>query len=276
MSLLKLRLSRSGKCLLLFCWLSLPGPSGNAQEPNGSSPPAPTAAAPDAAWIVRDPSTGRLYRQQLVNVTVPTVQWESKPVTQTVYEPKLTTKNVAVQQTVYAPVTQYVMQPRLKGWWNPFRQPVTSYEFQPVTTWLPQNRAVNTPLTTQEWVPRQQTVYVPQAVQKMETQQQLVQTEIPQPGGLPVSAIAQQRPPLFRIPVLAQQRVLPWPPVNSGSLASSPDALANNGGLPVASPSPIAGLRPSSYAAPLRTASAVAGSQMRDQLQSGMSATVLR
>jgi hypothetical protein len=59
---------------------------------------SPVAALPSegvsptaAGWIVRDPFSGRLYHQRLVTVTVPTVQWETKPVTQTVYTPKVVT-----------------------------------------------------------------------------------------------------------------------------------------------------------------------------------------
>lgn len=248
---------------------------------SGDTPAATTGGAPPpasnqqngATWIVRDPRTGRLYQQQLVTANVPTITWESKPVTQTVYEPQVTTKSVATQQTVYTPITQYVLQPKLKGLWNPFRQPVTSYEFQPVTNWIPQTQTINQPVVSQQWVAKQQTVYVPQPVQKIQQQQQLVQTELPQ-STLPPAALA-SRAPLVTIPILARQRMLPWNPIQTSTptaAASSMVASASAGLRPMTAP--VSQLRAPTYTAPLRTAANTM--TPRDSIQSGMSATILR
>ncbi|MEZ6134364.1 MAG: hypothetical protein R3C53_05570 [Pirellulaceae bacterium] len=254
---------------------STPGTQVNSQGVDTQSGSiAPPTSGSNAAVIVRDPRTGRLFRQQIVSVSVPTVEWESKPVTQTVYEPQLTVKNVPTQQTIYTPVTQVVIQPKVVGLWNPFRQPVMTYEYKPVTTWVPQTQTVSQAVTSQQWVPKQQTVYVPQPVQKMQTQQQLVQTEIPQPttpAAQPLYAnVNSSRAPLVSIPLLARQRMLPWPAQTN----VSPAPLANvaNGLRPVTSS--IARLSPSNYSAPMRTASSQTAA--RDGMQTGMTATVLR
>ncbi len=226
--------------------------------------------AENRSWIARDPMTGRLYQQELVNVSVPTTQWEVKPVPTTVYEPKSVVKTVPSQQTVFTPSTQYVMQPRIRGWWNPLRAPVQTYEFVPVTSWQPQTQTVQNQVATIEWTPRQQVVYVPQPVQKMQTHQQIVSKELPQPtfyqpSGIypppPQSMLAAQPRPLVTIPILAQQRILP-------SLASS--GFVNSGLRPIAN-----SVAPN-YSAPLQTASSSAVANTRDLQQTGMSATILR
>lgn len=250
------------------------------------------------SWLVRDPTTGRLYQQELVTRTVPTTHWEVRPVPTTVYEPRQVVTTVPRQEVTYTPTTQYVMQPRLKGWWNPLAQPVQAYEFVPVTSWQPQTQTVQQPITTTQWVAKQHTVYVPQAVQRNETQQQIVSREIPQPsGGYPPSGIspslltpatmmaAQPNPmltrPLVSIPLLARQPATPWNntpwPANVGPAAAS-GGIASSG---VRGGSFSTGLRPIAnpiaprYSAPLQTASS-SGSVARDAGQSGMSATVLR
>ncbi len=236
--------------------------------------------------------TGRLFQQELVTVSVPTTQWEVKPVTTTVYEPRSIVRSVPSQQTTYTPSTQYVMQPRIRGWWNPLQQPIQSYEFVPVTTWQPLTQTVQNQVATVEWLPKPQVVYVPQAVQKMQTQQQIVSREVPQPAGAlpagtypptPLTMLAAQPQPLLTIPILARQRILPWPAINSGvtgnsgisgSYAASPTATmrsAVSSGL-----RPISNAVAPTYSAPLRTASIAASAQSRDAFQTGMSATVLR
>lgn len=186
------------------------GASGNPSQ-NGptNSPTQPAASKP---WIVRDPATGRVFQQQLVPVTVPVTRWEARTVDQTVYEPRIATQVQQVPQTTYVPNTQYVMQPKIAGWWNPFKQPVQTYQYVPVTSWAPQTQQVPNPVTTQQWVPRQQKIVVYQPVQSTEVRQQLVQTELPQPQNpTAIAAATSPRQPLFRLPILAQQRVLPWP-----------------------------------------------------------------
>ena len=119
-----------------------------------------------------------------MSVAVPQTTWETKEVTQTVYEPQVVTRNVPVHETVYVPQTRYILQSRVRGRWNPFRQPVTTYEYRPVTSWVPTTRTVNQAITSQQWVARQRTVQVPTPVQRTVAQQQLVQTEIPQPAAV--------------------------------------------------------------------------------------------
>ncbi len=271
---------------------------------------------PPQSWLVRDPTTGRLYQQELVTRTVPTTQWEVRPVPTTVYEPRQVVTSVPTQQVTYTPTTQYVMQARVKGWWNPLAQPVQAYEFVPVTTWQPRTHTVQQPVTSTQWVAKQQTVYVPQAVQRNQTQQQIVSREIPQPyGGYPTRGYvpgnppalipppatmmaAQQNPmmtrPLISMPLLAGQSSNPW---NSawGSRPNYPAAnnYAAGGGYPAPGSYPtVAGvassggfsntLRPitssfaPTYSAPLQTASSAGSQVARDPTQSGMSATVLR
>jgi len=259
------------KCRLLgsltLAFGSLLNSPGRAEETNAS----PTVD--NRSWIARDPLSGRLYQQQLVTQTVPTTHWEVRPLTTTVYEPRQVVKHVPATQTTYTPTTQYVMQPRLRGWWNPLKAPVQSYSYVPVTSWQPQTQTVEQPVSSVEWVPKQQIVYVPQAVQRLQTQQHVVSRELPQPAGgyVPSGLLPQTQPllanqarPLFTIPLLAQQHILPWP---------SP--------APYPMPSPASsGLRPISsslaptYAAPLQASSAM--QVARDPMQSGMSATVLR
>ena len=184
--------------------------SAGTSNTNAASP------APSKPWIVRDPATGRVFQQQLVPVSVPVTRWEARTVEQTVYEPRVATQVQQVPQTTYVPNTQYVMQPKITGWWNPFKQPVQAYQYVPVTNWTPQTQSVPNPVTTQQWVPRQQKIVVYQPVQSTEIRQQLVQTELPQPQLQPQLApaatayAATPRQPLFRLPILAQQRVLPW------------------------------------------------------------------
>lgn len=270
----------------IFIGLGCLGP-GHCQAPSSPNSENASSSPPNNSWLVRDPATGRIFRQQLVDVTVPVTQWESKPVTTTVYEPRQVVKNQTSQQVIYKPTTQYVMQPRLRGWWNPLRQPVQGYDFVPVTSWQPQLQQINTPVATTDWVPTQKTVYIQQPVQKMQQQQQLVQTEIPQPNAVspyaPNVMMAAQPKPLISIPLLAKQRILPWPPV--GSITPPP---AYNNSPAYASTvygAPSTGLRPivsaanrlaPAYSAPLQTASTSASSIGREPSQAGMTATVLR
>ncbi len=244
---------------LAFCAVVSPATSA-AQTASNASPvsnPSPAAsaanpaqtAAPTKPWIVRDPATGRVFQQQLVPVTVPVTRWEAKTIEQTVYEPQLATSVQNYPLTTFVPKTEYVMQPKLRGWWNPLKEPVQAYEYVPKTTWVPQTQQFSKPMVTQNWVPKQQKVVVYQPVQATEVRQQLVQTEMPQPAGLPPTVIATSpRQPLFRLPLLAQQRVLPWPAggLASGS-ASNPTfavppqayAVANQATAPATSPATL-------------------------------------
>ncbi|MEC8554995.1 MAG: hypothetical protein VXZ82_08325 [Planctomycetota bacterium] len=243
--------------------------------------------------IIFDPATGRRYRQQLVDVQVPTTSWQTKAVPQTFYEPQVSTRYVNVPRTVYVPHQTQVLQSRVVGLWNPFRQPRMAYEYVPVTQWVPRTQNQQVPLTSQNWVAIQRTVYVSEPVRKTKTQQQVVTTELPSVGAPsltnPTLMYAMQPTPRVRIPLLARQQVLP-----SALLPSRPPTIGYPAPQSGASPTRLAaapaqplsaGLQPLTAAAnaitgnqnraPLRTASR-APSQMRDSLQSGMSATVLR
>lgn len=264
--------------------------SSRAQSPAVT---APEQRAQPKERIIYDPATGRRYRQQLVDVQVPTTTWQTKAVPQTFYEPQVSTRYVNVPRTVYVPQQTQVLQSRVVGLWNPFRQPRAAYEYVPVTRWVPRTQNQQVPMTSQNWVAKQRTVYVSEPVQKTKTQQQVVTTELPSVGvpsqTNPTLMYAMQPAPRLRIPILARQQVLP-----SALLPSRPPAIgypATQLGVPptrlAAAPTqPIsAGFQPLTAAAnaitgnqnraPLRAASR-APSQVRDSLQSGMSATVLR
>lgn len=248
----------------------------------GNTAAANVGTSENRSWIARDPVTGRLFQQEVVSVSVPTTQWEVKPVTTTVYEPQSVLKSVPGQQTTFTPSTQYVMQPRVRGWWNPLRTPVQAYEYVPVTSWKPQTQTVEQQIATVQWVPKAQIVYVPQAVQKMQTQQQIVSRELPQPPANyhpSQTMLATQPKPLLTIPILAQQRILPWPTVNptiatNGSYANAANpsvrSVVGSGLRPITS-----ALAPP-YSAPLQTASSSATAKARDAFQTGMAATILR
>jgi hypothetical protein len=156
-----------------------------AQAISQAKAPQPGAVVPhDAAqngWVVRDPTTGRMFHQQLADVNVPMVRWESKPVTTTVMQPQWVTQVIPQTQTVYQPQTQTLLQPYWIGRWNPFRQPTLAYRLVSTTSWHPVHSTTNRVIATQQWVPKQQTVQVPQPVAQSQVVQQLVQTEIPQP-----------------------------------------------------------------------------------------------
>ena len=286
-------------------------PSAATDTPKASSnanTSSNTSADPSKPWIVRDPATGRLFQQQLVPVSVPVTRWEARTIEQTFYEPKFTTQVQQIPQTTYTPSTQYVMQPKVSGWWNPFKQPVQAYQYVPITSWVPQTLQSPHPVVVHQWVPKSQKMVVYQPVQATETRQQLVQTELPQPKTSQVIAtVPTPRQPLFRLPLLAQQRVLPWPSTpGSGSYTAAPPSTvpnapssplvhaanapqfttpyASNGLRPVANPRTPMVLPPlaiprfatSPYAAPLQTTTSVNATASRDSLQSGMQPTVLR
>ena len=294
--------------------LALNGSVGVAQSesPSAATDTPKTSsnanADPSKPWIVRDPATGRLFQQQLVPVSVPVTRWEARTIEQTVYEPKFTTQVQQISQTTYRPSTQYAMQPIVRGWWNPFKQPVQAYQYVPITHWVPQTLQSQHPVLVQHWVPKSQKMVVYQPVQATETRQQLVQTELPQPKSSQVIAtVPTPRQPLFRLPLLAQQRVLPWPSTTgSGSFVALPPntvpnarssplvhadntpqfttLYASNGLRPVAKPRTPLVLPPlaiprfatSPYAEPLQTTNSVNATASRDILQSGMQPTVLR
>ena len=201
---------------------SVPSEVSSSNTANITAAQTPTASK---TWIVRDPATGRVFQQQLVSVNVPVTRWEPRTIEQTVYEPRIATQVQHVPQTTYVPNTQYVMQPKMTGWWNPFKQPVQAYQYVPVTNWAPQTQQVPNSITMQQWVPRQQKIVVYQPVQSTEIRQQLVQTELPQPptASPAIASVSAPSQRLFRLPILAQNRVLPWAaPATGGNNATPP------------------------------------------------------
>lgn len=254
-------------CLVSVCLLC---PDSVLAQAATEADDPPTTANP--TWLVRDPLSGRIFRQKLVEVSVPTTRWETKAVKTTVYEPQLVTETVAEQRSIYRPQTDYVMQPRIRGWWNPFRQPVQTYEFVPVTTWRTETQAVRRRVPVQKWVAKEQTVYRLEPVERVETRQQLVMSEVPQHTMGQVGTMLAIRPPLVNWPILAQQRMLPWP---SGDRLQVPPPSSSPSGLrPIANG--MASVVSGSYQAPLRSASSSNDSSFRDASQAGMAATVLR
>ena len=230
-------------------------------------------SAPPESWLVRDPRTGRLYRQQWQTVSTPTTQWRPKAVKQTVYEPQVVTTTFQTNQTVFVPQTRQVLHQRVVGRWNPFRPTAVQYQYRPVTSWVPQNQTLRIPVATQRWTSREETSYRWEASTKMVPQKQLVSTEIPQPGTNLMAASS--APALINIPILRNQHPAPlrrtanaitraWQPAYPVPVNPTPP------------PNPIAQAGAASYSAPLRTASSSNGSFSRDSMQAGMSATVLR
>lgn len=243
--------------------------SAVANTATASTPDPPATAA--SSWVVRDPRTGRLYRQQLVSVNVPRTEWTTQPEVQRVYETKWVQQIVPTQDTIYTPKTSYVTQPKIKGWWNPLSPNVVAYEQVPVTTWEPKTTTVNQSVYVPQWVPTNKTVYVAKPVQRTDRVQQIVQTEIPQlntlPRTSPPTALASApiqfatRPPLISIPLLgrASRNFATQPMVQPPSYAAPPRN-------PIAQPSGVTSnqLAASSVSqAPKSTSTSTSSSWMR-------------
>lgn len=227
------------------------------------------------SWLVRDPWSGRVFQQQLVDVTVPVTRWEAKSAVQTVYEPTTTSILQQQSQTLFVPQTQMVMRPRTKGWWNPWRTPVQTYEYVPVTQWVPRTQAVAIPVPTQQWVPRILNVVTYQPVQTNEIRKQLVQQELPQPNLTPNTSPRQ-------FAYLPQPQKVPgtlWGSTETEKVSGNfvPNATASFGLAmrPVKPTGMPATVLPGTYSAPLQShgRSNVA---IRDTLQTGLQPTVLR
>jgi hypothetical protein len=253
----------------------------------GQAMGAGSTSSDSKGWVARDPTTGRLYYQQLVPVTVPEVRWENKQITTTVHRPQWVSEVVNNQQTVMTPQTQTVMQPYWIGRWNPFQQPTMAYRYVPQTTWVPTQVSQPQMITRQKWVPQQETITVAQPVTETRTVQQLVQTEISQTAAGMASinsprmaySLAHQpttvsRPPAFgpaSVPSVGVPSV-GVPSVGTGMVAGTGLRTA---AIPSAAMSPpLAPASQSGYTAPLQSTSANGGS--RDSLQTGMRPTVLR
>lgn len=266
--------------LLLFC-LGISGQVGMAQSGSGGQQKlrdqAPANSQPES-WLVRDPRTGRLYRQHWQTVSTPTTQWHPKAVKQTVYEPQVVTTRIQAQQTVFVPQTRQVLHQRVVGRWNPFRQTAIQYQYRPVTSWVPQTQTVAVPVVSQRWATREETSYQWEPTTKMVPQRQLVSTEVPRPG--PSLLAASSAPALINIPILRNQQparirrsvnaiARAWQPAYPTSVNAS-NVTAGSALNPIAQAGAV------SYPAPLRTASSTSSSFSRDSMQAGMSATVLR
>ncbi|HAC90568.1 MAG TPA: hypothetical protein DCF63_08020 [Planctomycetaceae bacterium] len=274
----------------------LPPTALGGTQPNSSG--TQTQGSSDG-WVVRDPATGKLYHQRLVNVTVPSVRWESKQITTTIQQPQWVNQVVPRQQVTYRPETRYVPRGYWKGAWNPFGKPKLVYDFVPVTNWVANSVTVNQVITTQKWVPEQQTITVPHLVTDSRVQQQLVQTEIPQSQvGTYQSAAGPNYRTAYPPPILGTWNLLarrsaasPWPatgyqlsPTSSPYQKVPSVPAAPNQAIATFSSPTVTGLRPMtrsfqnvfppSYNVPMQTASRSGGTW--DSTQSVMPATVLR
>ncbi len=207
-----------GSWIMLTCLGVLPPRPTLAQVPGAAANEnaasvrnsASTFATAASSSIVRDPQTGRWYRQQLVAVPVTTTKWESKPVTQRIYEPQVITSNLPVREDLFVPKTEYVWKAQTRGRLNPFRPTTTTFEYGPVTHWVAANKTYAVPITSQSWNARLQTICIYEPVVATEMKQQLVLTEIPAPStaGLPSGSntplVAQPRS-LINLPLLANR-----------------------------------------------------------------------
>ena len=94
--------------------------SAQAPGSTGGSPNASQSGTAKDGWVVRDPTTGRIFHQQLVPVSVPTVRWENKPITTTLMQPQWVTQVVPESRVAYQSQTQMVLQPY---WQEPVAAP---------------------------------------------------------------------------------------------------------------------------------------------------------
>ncbi|MGN6546655.1 MAG: hypothetical protein ACTHK7_16490 [Aureliella sp.] len=284
------------------------GAGGYAQTAGTAAPAAGGAGAPAQATIFQDWRTGKLYKQEVQAVEQPVTRWERKLVDRTVVVPQTVIENRQVPQTIYVPKTEYVMQQRLKGWWNPFAQPTYVYEYVPVTRWVPQTQMITQQVPTVKSVPRTEKVVVDEPVQTTERVEKLVISEVsPAASGTAASlassagapsssgwtsannaALAglqsatpqytvgvapqpsmQTQPLLARIPILSQQRILPWQP---GTLiagtASKMRSIVRGPALPASGQT--------TYGSSMNVASRPDAAWGRDANQMGMRATVIR
>ncbi len=250
-----------------------------AAQTSAANPSGTDTNSTSAGWVVRDPTTGRMFHQRFVQVAVPSTRWENKTITTTVQQPQWTSQTVPETQVVYQPYTTMTLEPYWIGRWNPFRQPTLAYRYKPVTNWRPVTVTNQRVVMAQTFVPTQQTIQVPQPVTETRTVQQLVQTEIPQaPGTMPTAISYAPRPrlaysyahrPLTYQPQMAYQPQWSQPAAPTNTIAANPIA---QGLRPVVRA--MQGIFPSNYAAPLQTASS--GGSSRDAMQTGMRSTVLR
>lgn len=297
------------KRTLAIALLSISVPTAPFVAAQSAAQPATTAgggggsaavnAAPPPA-LIRDPRTGRLYKQELKSIEQPVTRWQRKLVDRTIVVPQTVIENRQVPQTTYVAQTEYVLQQRLKGWWNPFAQPTYAYEYVPVTRWVPQTQMVTQQVPTVKMVPKTEQIAIDEPVQTTERVERLVVTEVTpaassvapsistSPGSqlaaapssqtaysYPVTTVPgfnpamQTQPLVARIPVLSQQRILPWQP---GTLLTAPASqlrsIVRGPAMPAAQ---------SNYHTPTAVA-ARPGSTVwgRDLNQSGMPATVVR
>lgn len=188
--------------------------SSAAGQSNQDPSPINPANGTTSGSLVRDPQTGRWYQQQLLTESVPTIKWESRPMTQTVYQSKPVQASLVTQNRVFVPRTEFVWQLKTRGRLNPFRKTTHSYEYRPVTRWVPATQTVMTPTTTHQWAARHQTVYYAHPVQTVETQQRVVFTEVTPPAGsnsasATATRMANQPRALINLPLLARRNR--WP-----------------------------------------------------------------
>ena len=263
----------------------------SAQDAAAGAATATSASLPAQATLIRDPRTGRLYKQELQTFDQPVTRWQRKVVDRTVATPQTVIENHQVPQTTYVARTEYVMQSRLKGWWNPFTQPTYAYEYVPVTRWVPQTQLVTQQVPTVKMISRTEQIAIDEPIQTTERVQRLVTTEVNPsassiaaqpvsapvfasypasytPAGYPYSSM-QAQPLIARVPILSQQRMLPWQP---GTLLTAPASQLRS----IVRSNPYATSNQSTYSAPMNVASRPTSGWSRDLNQSGIPATVIR
>lgn len=132
-----------------------------------------------ASQVVRDPTTGKTYQQQLVDVTVPKSGWQLKTKTQKYLQPLTVTEPEWRKHYSYVPRQTYVLEHRQRGQWNPFQNNYYTYQYKPVVQWVPVVQEYAVPVAKTRWVLSARTQKFYEPVVGTEVQQRLVTTEVP-------------------------------------------------------------------------------------------------
>ncbi len=199
----------------------------------------------DKSWLVTDPWTGKVYRQQLVST-----RQEVKPASTTrAPAPSAAPTPSSVPIDRYVAVTRY--EPRLVtvGKWNPLVRNQDSWQMVPVTTWVPNPQHGSAVTRWQPTPPKQPKQFSPQ----YKTVLRLVQTEVADSGDEPVQLRTAAWPGRYN---LTQTSRRPVPSGYSHSTTPYPTTSSGNSVAQIAS-------RPTD-------------GPERDTAQAGLSPTVLR
>lgn len=125
------------------------------------------AIASGTAWgqagggLMKDPSTGYVYRPVTRTIERPTTTTTMQRREQTVYKPQTVTETQPVNRTVFTPVVEYRWEPELKNRFNPFRKPAWEYKYVPRTNWETRSEVIHRSSTRTEWVAERRTFDVP-------------------------------------------------------------------------------------------------------------------